>query len=99
MILFSANNAIYALKFFCYPFQYGCAPLHRAASIGNSEMCELLIEEGAIVDITDKAGQTPLMNAVICQNQQVNCLLLNTNSPQHSSSKKNYSFKLIIFYR
>lgn len=52
--------------------QVGCTPLHRAASTGNSELCELLIEEGAEVDATDKAGQTPLMHAVICQNRQVN---------------------------
>lgn len=51
--------------------QVGCTPLHRAASTGNPEMCELLIEEGAEVDATDKAGQTPLMNAVICENKEV----------------------------
>lgn len=51
--------------------QVGCTPLHRAASTGNSELCELLIEEGAEVDAVDKAGQTPLMNAVICYNKEV----------------------------
>lgn len=51
--------------------QVGCTPLHRAASTGNSELCELLIEEGADVDAVDKAGQTPLMNAVICHNKEV----------------------------
>ena len=34
-------------------------------------MCELLIEEGAEVDAVDKAGQTPLMNAVICYDKEV----------------------------
>ncbi|KAE9454302.1 hypothetical protein C3L33_13804, partial [Rhododendron williamsianum] len=48
----------------------GCSPLHRAASTGNSELCELLNEEGAEVDATDRAGQTPLMNAVICENKE-----------------------------
>lgn len=52
--------------------QVGCTPLHRAASVGNSEMCELLIEEGAEIDAADRTGQTPLMNAVICENRQVN---------------------------
>jgi len=47
--------------------------LHRAASTGKSELCELLIEEGAEVDIIDRTGQTPLMNAVICHNKEV-CL-------------------------
>lgn len=45
--------------------------MHRAASTGNSELCEFLIEEGAEVDAVDKAGQTPLMNAVICENKEV----------------------------
>lgn len=45
--------------------------MHRGASTGNSALCELLIEEGAEVDATDKAGQTPLMNAVICHNKEV----------------------------
>lgn len=49
----------------------GCTPLHRAASTGNSELCELLIEEGAEIDAVDKSGQTPLMNAVICYNKEV----------------------------
>ncbi|CAL5334938.1 unnamed protein product [Camellia sinensis] len=45
-------------------------PLHRAASTGNSELCELLMEEGAEVDAIDKAGQTPLMSAEICENKE-----------------------------
>lgn len=45
--------------------------MHRAASTGNYELCEFLIEEGAEVDDVDKAGQTPLMNAVICHNKEV----------------------------
>lgn len=45
--------------------------MHRAASTGNSQLCEFLIEEGAEVDAVDKAGQTPLMNAVIFHNKEV----------------------------
>lgn len=52
--------------------QVGCAPLHRAASTGNAELCEFLIEEGAEVDDVDKAGQTALMTAVVCHNKEVN---------------------------
>lgn len=51
--------------------QVGWTPLQRAASTGNSELCEFLIEEGAEVDAVDKAGQTSLMNAVICHNKEV----------------------------
>lgn len=56
--------------------QVGCTPLHRAASTGKSALCELLIEEGAEVDATDRTGQTPLMSAVICQNKEVLSLSL-----------------------
>jgi len=59
--------------------QFGCTPLHRAASAGHPEICELLIEEGADVDATDKTGQTPLMNAVISNDKQVQTILLNNN--------------------
>lgn len=52
--------------------QVGCTPLHRAASTGNAELCEFLIEEGAEVDEVDKAGQTALMTAVVCDNKEVN---------------------------
>lgn len=52
--------------------QFGCTPLHRAASTGNMELCEFLIEEGAEVDDVDIAGQTPLMTAVVCDNKDVN---------------------------
>lgn len=45
--------------------------MHRAASTGNSQLCELLIEEGAEVDEVDKAGETPLMTAVVCGNKEV----------------------------
>lgn len=65
-------NLVHVLLLLYYD-QVGCTPLHRAASTGKSELCELLIEEGAEVDAVDRAGQTPLMNAVICYNKEV-CL-------------------------
>ena len=56
----------------CYvPPQFGCTPLHRAASAGQAEVCELLIEEGANVDAVDNTGQTSLMYATICNDKQV----------------------------
>lgn len=39
-------------------------------------MCELLIEEGADIDVVDRAGQTPIMTAVICYNKDVHTQLL-----------------------
>nr|CAN63831.1 hypothetical protein VITISV_009129 [Vitis vinifera] len=69
----------------------GCTPLHRAASTGNSAMCELLIEEGAEVDAIDKAGQTPLMNAVICQNKEVALLLIRHGADVDVEDKEGYT--------
>jgi len=37
--------------------------LHRAASTANAELCELLIEEGAEVDATDRG------TAATCHNE------------------------------
>ena len=51
--------------------QFGCTPLHRAASTGNIVLCEFLIEEGAEIDESDRAGQTPLMTAVVCDDKDV----------------------------
>ena len=39
-------------------------------------MCQLLIEEGADIDAIDRAGQTPLMSAVICYNKEVDTQLI-----------------------
>jgi hypothetical protein len=62
---------------FKLPFcQFGCTPLHRAASTGHGELCEFLIEEGAEDDAVDRTGQTPLMHAVICENKGVIFLCL-----------------------
>lgn len=70
---FVKHNMYDNLMYVLYYDQVGCTPLHRAASTGKSDVCELLIEEGAEVDAVDRSGQTPLMNAVICENKEV-CL-------------------------
>lgn len=51
--------------------QVGCTALHRAASAGQSDICEFLLEEGADIEATDRMGQTPLMHATIGENRQV----------------------------
>ncbi|KAK6242677.1 hypothetical protein SCA6_008066 [Theobroma cacao] len=71
--------------------QVGCTPLHRAASTGNSALCEFLIEEGAEVDAEDRAGQTPLMNAVICQNKEVALLLIRHGADVDIEDKEGYT--------
>ena len=37
------------------------SPLHWAASTGNVEVMDLLLEAGAVVDVRDERGSTPLM--------------------------------------
>ncbi|GAB2271418.1 hypothetical protein Dimus_006257 [Dionaea muscipula] len=53
----------------------GCTPLHRAASTGHSNLCDLLIEEGAEIEAVDIVGQTPIMSAVICQHKEWTLIL------------------------
>ncbi|KAI8528536.1 hypothetical protein RHMOL_Rhmol12G0156100 [Rhododendron molle] len=69
----------------------GRTALHYAASKGNSELCELLIEEGAEIDATDRAGQTPLMNAVICENKEVALLLIRHGADVDVEDKEGYT--------
>ncbi|KAL9265159.1 Ankyrin repeat domain-containing protein [Drosera capensis] len=64
---------------------------HRAASTRHSELCELLIEEGAEADAVDKAGQTPLMNAVICQHKEVAMLLIRHGADVDVVDKEGYT--------
>jgi hypothetical protein len=56
--------------------QFGCIPLHGAASTGNGELCEFLIEEGAEVLMLLTGLDRPLMHAVICENKGVIFLCL-----------------------
>ncbi|XP_075104125.1 uncharacterized protein LOC107778106 isoform X2 [Nicotiana tabacum] len=71
--------------------EVGCTPLHRAASTGNSELCELLIEEGAEIDEVDKAGETPLMTAVVCGNKEVAMLLIRHGANVDAEDKEGYT--------
>ena len=40
--------------------QYGRTPLHAAAASGNCGCIDLMLERGALMDVTDKAGRSPL---------------------------------------
>ncbi|KAM7464468.1 hypothetical protein LguiA_032589 [Lonicera macranthoides] len=63
----------------------------KASSTGSSAMCELLIEEGAEVDAVDRAGQTPLMSAVICDNKEVALLLIRHGADVDVEDKEGYT--------
>jgi ankyrin repeat protein len=42
----------------------GSLPIHIAAWLGHSPIVQLLIERGALIDVPDKNGNTPLMLAI-----------------------------------
>ncbi|GJS73006.1 26S proteasome non-ATPase regulatory subunit 10 [Tanacetum coccineum] len=63
------------MEHYCYLLEIMClySPATRFAVPASSReiSCrELLIEEGANIDVVDRAGQTPLMSAVICYNKE-----------------------------
>ncbi|VAI22134.1 unnamed protein product [Triticum turgidum subsp. durum] len=70
---------------------FGCTPLHRAASTGNAELCEYLLEEGADIDAVDKLGQSPLMHAVICEDRGVALLLIRHGADVDIEDKEGYT--------
>ena len=43
-------------------------PLHFAADRGYNNILEVLIDNGANINVADKVGMTPLMYAVSCEN-------------------------------
>lgn len=50
--------------------------LHFAASNGDRAVCARLIEAGALVDLLDTDGRTPLITAAMYGNAQTCCYLL-----------------------
>ncbi len=47
--------------------QNGRTPLHLAANYGAYEVAKLLLEAGALTEIADMSGYTPLRHAEICR--------------------------------
>lgn len=43
----------------------GCRPLHWAASYGFTDICEILLKQGADINVINNAGLTPLHYAII----------------------------------
>ncbi len=69
------NDDVQAVKFFAKSGASvvnqknvgGASALHIAARRGNSEICEILIENGADIDSSDNEGWTPLMRATLAK--------------------------------
>lgn len=53
-----------------------CAPLAMAASMGRTDVCQMLLEHGASVNEVDAQGQTVLMSAASKNNREIIKLLL-----------------------
>ncbi|KAJ9549221.1 hypothetical protein OSB04_021764 [Centaurea solstitialis] len=66
-------------------------PLAPCGKYRKSELCELLIEEGADIDAVDRAGQTPIMSAVICHNKEVALLLIRHGADIDVEDKEGYT--------
>ncbi|CAO3652793.1 unnamed protein product [Cunninghamella blakesleeana] len=56
-------------------------PLHAAASVGNFDAIELLLEHGSKVDLQDTLGHTPLSNSLFSSNYSCTELLIKSDSP------------------
>ncbi len=58
----------------------GATALHIAARRGNLEICKILVESGANVNIADNEGWTPLMRAALAKNADLIKFLINQGS-------------------
>ncbi|MGK5595565.1 MAG: ankyrin repeat domain-containing protein [Parachlamydiaceae bacterium] len=68
------------------PVRDGLTALHVAAELGNLQMVELLIEHGAIIDVTNSEGDTPLLLS-IASPKIVELLLRNGANVNHANAK------------
>lgn len=64
--------------------EYGCTPLHEAASEGYVDICELLLDRGATHELND-TGQTPLHLAGFRKHAEVCKLLIQRDAIDRGS--------------
>ena len=65
----------------------GASALNIAARKGNIEICKILLENGANINITDNEGWTPLMRAALAKNADlVRMLILQGADPRKMNS-------------
>ncbi|KAK5655274.1 hypothetical protein OQA88_5841 [Cercophora sp. LCS_1] len=60
---------------------YGHTPLHYAAALGNTEVCQLIIDSGFDANPEDITGRTPLFYAISRQTAATTKLLIQHISP------------------
>ena len=69
---------------------YGYTALHYASRAGHVDMCELLLREGASVNLqTNSSGSTPLHRAAYTGHLPVVKLLLQYNADPHARDADN----------
>lgn len=72
--------------------------LHAASQHGRSDIVTLLLSHGAIVDVTDIQGFTPLMNAVIYNHFDIVRNLLNNGAdPNHQNQMDQFPLLLALW--
>ncbi|MBE9123192.1 ankyrin repeat domain-containing protein [Tychonema sp. LEGE 07199] len=60
--------------------QYGDTPLHLAVDQGSQDIAELLIANGARVNVRNENGQTPLYRAIAIGHNEIAALLINNGT-------------------
>ncbi|CAH1241011.1 DAPK1 [Branchiostoma lanceolatum] len=78
---------------------YGSTALHEACIGGHDKVVELLIKNGAELNVTNKAGNTALHRACINEHVKVVKLLLKNGADLNMTSKYGYTALLIACER
>ncbi|MCU1259795.1 MAG: globin [Bryobacterales bacterium] len=73
-----------------------CTALHMAARRDNVEVAEALLDCGAVIDVRDSLGDTPLRRAVNCNSTEVASLLLARGADRHSKGSKGLTPSLAV---
>ena len=75
-----------SLKFKSY--RDGATPLQVAVTARNTELAELLLQQGAYVNTQDSGGDTPLHSAVSRCDQPTTLVLINHGADPELKNKK-----------
>ncbi|XP_046552696.1 myotrophin-like [Haliotis rubra] len=64
----------------------GRSPIHFAADYGQNEVVELLVDNGAGIDVEDQYGITPLLSAIFEGHKDTVALLLKKGAKKNGTS-------------